>query len=230
MIGKLPFLLIAAVLLTGGASAESLPLTLKIWSVNEAHAITCTGKSWIEVPAGAVRRQTVLAAIPGAKPLSVDQKLLACDNGTGADATITGDVSQVRMLHAGQTVVQGNLRILVLRYPAPQNTLSSIIFAVDSALGDDAFLSKSGKGLIRLDHENGIAVYPPSYQLQRVVESSLYVVPDPPKPPTPCTITYLADDPGATPKKVIRSHLDCATLIHQTPTDNIFAGDIPQQF
>jgi hypothetical protein len=176
-----------------------------------------------------MQRETLLAVLPGPDPLSNEQKLLACDDGTGKDAPVTGAVSEVRRFHPGQSVIEGTLRVIVLAYPAPPNTLSSIIFAVNSALGEDALLSKSGKGLIRVDRDNGIAVYPPSYELRRVFEDRIYTVVDPRKTAAaPCTITYLAENPSAPPQKVLHSHLDCTTLIQQTSSDAIFGGNVPQ--
>ncbi|MGZ3550187.1 MAG: hypothetical protein ACXWNZ_18080 [Vulcanimicrobiaceae bacterium] len=211
------------------AVADSLPLTLKLWSTKDAQTITCSGKSWVEVPPGTLQREAVIAVLPGPNPLSNEQKVLACNDGLGNSAPIIGAVSQTTVAHPGQTVLQGVLRVIVLRAPSDAGTTSSIMFAVNTAAGDSAVMSRSGKGLIRVDHQLGIAVYPPSYQLGRVLESTIYTVQGAQKPSQPCTLTYVADNLDAAPKKVIHSQLDCATLMQQVDSNAIFAGEIPQQ-
>ena len=81
--------------------------------------------------------------------------------------------------------------------------------------------------MIRLDHENGIYVYPPSYELDRIMENTIYEVEEgPPKLLAPCPISYFADDSSA-PPKVIRSSLDCVSLLQQADSTAIFSGNVP---
>ena len=100
---------------------------------------------------------------------------------------------------------------------------------MNSLNGDLALMSKSGKGLIRLDHKLGIEVYPPSYQLDRVFENTIYQVQAAAATPHgPCSISYFADDVNAAPK-VIKSSLDCASLIQQVDSNEIFSENIPDK-
>jgi hypothetical protein len=211
------------------AVADSLPLTLKLWSVKEPQAITCTGKSWVAVAPEKLQREAVIVVLSGPNPLSNEQRLLACDDGSGNSAPVTGAVSHATVVHPGQTVLRGVLRVIALRAPSEPGKMSSIVFAVNTIAGDLALISRTGKGLIRVDHELGITVYPPSYELERVLESTIYAMQEPSKPAQPCTITYFADNPDAAPAKVIHSKLDCSTLMQRVDSNAIFSGDIPQQ-
>jgi hypothetical protein len=213
--------------LTSAAVADSLPLTLKLWSLQDAQSITCNGKSWVEVTPGKLQRTAVIVSPSKPNLISHDERVLACDDGSGKDAPITGAIAQTRVVHVGQTVLQGTLRVIALRTQSKPGTISTIVFAVNTIAGDMALMSQSGKGMIRLDHASGIRVYPPSYEVDRVMESTIYEVQEaPPKLLAPCAISYFADDPEV-PPKVVRSRLDCGSLVQQTDSNAIFSGDIP---
>jgi hypothetical protein len=209
------------------AEAASLPLSLKLWSLRDTKTITCTGKSWVAVPAGTLQRNAVIVVVADANPSHSDS-LLACDDGAGGDAPITGDTAAMRPIGAGQTVAQGTLDIIFLSVPTKQGTQSLIAFPVNTLDGEIALMSKTGKGVIRVIRAKGIEVYPPSYKISSVDESTTYRLQEPPVAPTPCVVRYFADDPNA-PQKIIRSSLDCATIVRQVGGDAIFAGQIPEQ-
>jgi len=209
-----------------GVAANSLPLTLKLWSLNDVKTVTCSGKAWVEIAPGKLQRDAIIALLDEGDSKTPGERLLACDDGAGNGAPITGSTAQVKLVHAGDTILQGTLRIIALDTPAKPGSISAIVFAVNTLAGDMALMSKSGKGMIRLDHATGIYVYPPSYKLKQVAENVIYEVEEAqPKPQAPCTISYLSDDPNASPK-VIRSPLDCVTLLEQGNSDAIFAGDV----
>lgn len=206
-----------------------LPLALPVWSPlsHGATTVTCTGKSWVELSPGTLQREAIIVTVdPGGPPLSIParENLLACDDGTGKDAPTTGDVSKVARVHAGQTIDEGTLRIITLSAPSNPNQLNSVIFAVNTIAGDDALVSRSGKGIIRVDYAHGIMVYPPSYALKAVIDRTIYEVHrEPAKPVAPCPVSYEPDDAGAEPK-VVTSPLDCATIVQKISSDDIFAG------
>ena len=228
---------LAALLL--GAAPESLPLTLALTGTSaDSVTITCTGKEWVDLPAGKLQRNAIIA-LPDAKTIMstamarrglqpMNDRLIACDDGAGRDATVTGDLSKLRTVVPGQVVVQGSLAIVVLRAPSKPGQISNVVFAANSILGEDVFNSRSGKGLIRVDHKDGIIVYPPAFVLETVVNSRLFQLQEtsPTSTPRPCVITYEAVD-QTTPARTITSRLDCATLIQQVDGDAILSGKLP---
>jgi hypothetical protein len=183
---------------------------------------------WVELAPGPLKRAAIIVSLRKPLPQRPEEKLLACDNGSGLDAPVTGSLNSVRAVSAGQIVEQGVLRVIALNSPSKPGTISTVVFAINTVAGDVALMSKSGKGMIRLDHAQGIFVYPPSYQLVRVMESTIYEVQRADSGMhLPCTLSYYGDDTNSAPR-VIRSSLDCQTIIQQVDSNAIFSSDIPK--
>lgn len=203
------------------------PLALPVWGpTNGTATITCTGKSWVELWPGTMKREGVIVAIaqPGPLRLPINENLLACDDGAGKDAPIAGDVSTVTHVHAGQIVDQGTLRVIALGAPSEAGTRSSVVIDVNTLAGDDALASRSGKGLILVNDAQGITVFPPPYVLESVIDETIYRVRRPPaKAIAPCRVTYAPTEAGGE-SKVVESPLDCATIVQKISSDDIFAG------
>lgn len=202
-----------------------LPLALPVWGeMNGTTTVTCTGKAWVELAPGTMQREAVVVAVahPPLKP-PVDESLLACDDGSGKDAPISGQVPTVHRVHSGQIVDRGTLRVIALRSPSDPGTKSAVVIDVNTLAGDDALESKSGKGLILLNWE-GITVFPSTYVLENVVDETIYAVRRAPgKPEGKCRVAYVPSEGGGD-SKIIESPLDCETILHDVGSDDIFAG------
>lgn len=194
--------------------------------MNGTATITCTGKSWVELSPGTMQREAIIVAIaqPGPMKPPVDESLLACDDGSGKDAPIAGEVATVHHIRAGQIVDRGILRVIALSAPSEPGTRSSVVIDVNTMDGDDALESKGGKGLILFSPPQTITVFPSAYALEKVIDETVYRVRRaPPTPAAPCRVTYAPTDAGGE-SKVIESPLDCATIIRSVSSDDIFAG------
>ena len=123
-------------------------------------------------------------------------------------------------------MVFGFVYVIVLQLPFDGQDFTSVKFTVNEAAGDAVLISKSGKGVIRLDHEDGITIYPPTYKVRSVSEEKTGAIPSEPRHSQPCTVTYLNPDPGYAPKMTLHSKLDCGTLWRTVPPDAIFDGRI----
>ena len=216
---------VASSCLPAAANGASLPLSLKLWSLSQTKTIVCTGKSWVSLAAGTLQRNAYVVVMADANP-SHNDSLLACDDGAGSDAPITGDTGAAQAIKAGQTVLQGTFDVIFLRVRAAQGAQALIALEVNSLNGQVMLASKRGQGMIHIAGAKGIEVYPPSYAIDSVDESVTYRLAAAPSAPVPCVVTYFADDPNG-PKKQIRTNVDCATLVHQVGTDAIFSGKIP---
>ncbi len=135
--------------------ADPLPLTLKLWTVKGEPKITCTGKAWVELGPGMLERTAIITLLSTPNHPAQDEKLLACDDGSGHDAPITGAISQVRLAHPGQSVLQGPMRVIVLQPHVKKGMASAVILAVRKDAGDLALMAKNGQGVLRLDHKTG---------------------------------------------------------------------------
>jgi hypothetical protein len=207
--------------------ADSLPLTLTLWTVKGAPSVTCTGKAWVELGPGTLERNAIVALLSRPGEPDQDQKLLACDDGYGHDAPITGAISQVQLVRPGLTVLQGPMRVIVLRPHARKGMTAAVILAVSKLAGDVALMAKNGQGVLRLDHKTGIDIYPASYAVIKVIETSVYQVDQgPPAMLKPCKIFYFRNDPTAQPK-VVRSSWDCVSVIERSNSAALFAGKVP---
>lgn len=215
------------VLIPLAAVADTLPLTLKLWTIKGAPTITCTGKSWVDVEPGLLNREAVIALLSTANPSAQDERLLACDDGSGRDAPITGAMSQVQVARAGQTVLRGPVRIIMLKPHAKHAKNAGVVLAVSKLAGDVALTGKNGQGTLRLDHKVGIDIYPASYTIVKVIETSDYQIDNGPAPLLqPCSVFYYHDDPMLRPK-VIKSKFDCVTLIENSTSAELFSGKLP---
>lgn len=216
---------------SSGASvrAETLPLTLTLWTVKAAPTVTCTGKAWVELGPGVLDRSAIIALLSGANQPAQDEKLLACDDGSGHDAPISGAISQVRVAHPGQTVLQGPMRVIVLKPHVKKGMASAVILAVRKLAGDVALMAKNGQGVLRLDHKTGIDIYPASYVVLKVMETNVFQIDEgPPQMLKPCSVFYFKNDPTARPK-IVRSSLDCVSLIERADSSKLFSGKVPDK-
>jgi len=227
--GVLRRTLLLSLLCSAVASAATLPLTLKLWTIKGLPEITCTGKTWVELGPGPLNRNAVIALLDTPNQGAENQKLLACDDGSGHDAPITGAMSQVQLVRAGQTVLQGPMRVIILKPHVKPGHSSAVVLAVSKLAGDLALEAKDGKGLLRLDHTRGISIYPASYKIAKVTEITVYQVDTGPPPILqPCTLFYYRDDPTSRPK-VVKSKMDCVSLIERADAAALFAGKVPQK-
>ena len=209
--------------------ADTLPLTLTVWSVKGAPKVTCTGKAWVELGPGVLDRNAIITLLSQTNQPAQDEKLLACDDGSGHDAPITGAISQVRLAHPGQTVLRGPMRVIVLQPHVKKGMAAAVILAVRKDAGDVALMAKNGKGVLRLDHKTGIDIYPASYVVIKVIETNVYQIDEGPAPELkPCSVFYFQNNPTALPK-VVRSSLDCVSLIERANSDALFAGKVPNK-
>jgi len=209
--------------------ADPLPLTLKLWSVKGEPKITCTGKAWVELGPGMLERTAIITLLSTPNHPAQDEKLLACDDGSGHDAAITGAISQVRLAHPGQSILQGPMRVIVLQPHVKKGMSSAVILAVRKDAGDLALMAKNGQGVLRLDHKTGIDIYPASYAVVKVIETNVYQIDEGPPPLLqPCSVFYFRNDPTTQPK-VVRSSLDCVSLIQQADSSALFAGKVPDK-
>ena len=209
--------------------AGTLPLTLTLWTIKGKPAVTCTGKAWVELGPGVLDRTAIITLLSGPNQPSQDEKLLACDDGSGHDAPISGAISQVRVAHLGQTVSQGPMRVIVLQPHVKKGRTAAVILAVRKLAGDVALMAKNGQGVLRLDHKTGIDIYPASYAVVKVIETNVFQIDEgPPQMLKPCSVFYFKNDPTA-PAKVVRSSLDCVSLIERADSDELFSGKVPDK-
>ncbi len=221
--------LLAWVFSSASVRADTLPLTLTLWTVKGTPAVTCTGKAWVELGPGVLDRSAIITLLSGPNQPSQDEKLLACDDGSGHDAPISGAISQVRVAHPGQTVLQGPMRVIVLQPHVKKGMASAVILAVRKLAGDVALMAKNGQGVLRLDHKTGIDIYPASYAVVKVIETSVFQIDEgPPQMLKPCSVFYFKNDPTARPK-VVRSSLDCVSLIERADSSKLFSGKVPDK-
>jgi hypothetical protein len=219
--------LVVWALFSAGVRADTLSLTLKLWTVKGEPKITCTGKAWVELGPGMLDRTAIITLLATPNHPAQDEKLLACDDGSGHDAPITGAVSQVRFAHPGQSVLQGPMRVIVLQPHVKKGMASAVILAVRKDAGDLALMAKNGQGVLRLDHKTGIDIYPASYAVVKVIETTVYQIDEGPPPLLqPCSVFYFRNDPTSRPK-VVRSNLDCVSLIERANSSALFAGKVP---
>jgi hypothetical protein len=153
-----------------------------------------------------------------------DQELLTCEDERGAAGTVSGNLPPNARVAVGSQVVQGVLTVIAIEVPPTATTMSAIMFPVNSALGDDVLVSKSGKGILRVDHSNGLTVFPGDFTLKTYRSESIMAVQQAPTT-GPCIVSYLSEDVDAKPNTVTTT-LDCVTLMRQVGVEAILTHQI----
>ena len=223
--------LFALALLPLPINASELPSDLLISNGSGGgERISCQSKTggkgrWRSVQPGRIRDNAVLVRLLDSNEKPAAQALLTCEDEQGAVGTIFGNLPTDASVAAGSQVVQGVLSIIALEPPPTPTSMSAIMFSVNTALGDDVLLSKSVKGILHVDHGNGITVFPADFSLRKYSSEPIMAVQLTPTR-QPCTVSYFGEDVDAKPN-TITTTLDCLTLIQQVGVNAILAHQMP---
>jgi hypothetical protein len=180
---------------------------------------------WLSMQAGLTHEDAILVRLLDANGKPAAQVLLACKDDKGEIGVVSGKLPPSAGVAAGSQIVEGVFTVIALEAPPATTTMSAIMFSLNSALGDDVLLSRSVKGILHIDHLDGITVFPADFSIRKYPPEPIMAVQQPPVR-VPCTVSYYGEDVNAKPNSVTTT-LDCLTLMQQVGVNAILAHQIP---